>query len=237
MPSAAELARTLPVAELRWRPGFRLVASRFPPIDLFERIADPGDWEALIALESLTNPRLRDAAGEIALVPAADRVSGPGASVIMAPFTHLHPAGSRFADARGGALYVADTLATAIAETRHHRERFLRATREPATEVELRCYLIDVAGRFQDLRGRAADPRFAPVYDRDDYAASQALARALRALAADGIVYDSVRRAGGSSIAAFRPRLASNVRQGAHLRYVWNGERITQVYELRLVDG
>lgn len=237
MPSAAELARALPSADLRWQPGFRLVASRFPPIDLFERIADPADWEALIALESLTNPRLRDAAGQIALVPAADRVSGPGASVLMAPFTHLHPSGSRFADSSAGALYVADTLATAIAETRHHRERFLRATHEPATEVELRCYLIDVAGRFHDLRGRATDPRFAAAYDRDDYAASQRLAGALRALGSDGLVYDSVRRAGGTNIAAFRPRLASNVRQGVHLRYVWDSERITRVYELRLIDG
>ena len=76
MPSAAELARALPVVELRWRPGFRLVASRFPPIDLFERVADPADWEALHALESLTNPRLRDAAGDISLVPAADREIG-----------------------------------------------------------------------------------------------------------------------------------------------------------------
>lgn len=237
MPSAAELARALPIAELRWQPGFRLVCSRFPPVDLFERIADPADWEALIALESLTNSRLRDAAGAIALVPPADRVSGPGASVIMAPFTHLHPAGSRFADSSAGALYIADTLATAIAETRHHRERFLRATREPATEIELRCYLIDVAGHLHDLRGRATDTRFAAIYDRDDYAASQALARALRARAADGLVYDSVRRTGGTCVAAFRPRLASNVRQGVHLRFAWDGERIAQVYELRLIEG
>lgn len=235
MPSAAELARALPTVDLRWRPGFRLVASRFPPIDLFERVADPADWDALHALESLTNPRLRDATGDISLVPAADRVSGPGASVLMAPFTHLNPAGSRFADATQGALYVADTLDTAIAETRHHRERFLRATREPPTEVELRCYLIDVAGRFHDLRGRSDDARFAAVYDRDDYAASQSLARVLRESGADGIAYDSVRRPGAQNLAAFRPRLASNVRQSVHLRYAWNGERITHVYELRLV--
>lgn len=237
MPSAAELARALSVVDLRWRPGFRLVASRFPPIDLFERVADPADWEALHALESLTNPRLRDAAGDISLVPAADRVAGPGASVLMAPFTHLHPDGSRFADANHGALYVADTLDTAIAETRHHRERFLRATREPATEIELRCYLIDVEGRFHDLRGRGAEARFAAIYDRDDYSASQALARALRERGSDGIAYDSVRRAGAQNLAAFRPRLGSNVRQSVHLRYVWNGERITHVYELKLLDG
>lgn len=238
MPSAADAAaRSLPTADVQWRPGFRLVASRFPPIDLFERVADPADWEALHALESLTNPRVRDAAGEISLVPPADRVVGPGATILMAPFTHLNPDGSRFADATHGALYLADTLDTAIAETRYHRERFLRATREPATEMELRCYLIDLAARLHDLRGRGSDARYADVYASDDYSASQALARALRAAASDGLIYDSVRRGGGINIAAFRPRLASNVRQSVHLRYAWNGERITHVYELKLLSG
>jgi hypothetical protein len=235
MPNAADAARALPTTGVHWRPGFRLVASRFPPIDLFERVADPADWEALHALESLTNPRVRDAAGEISLVPPADRVAGPGATILMAPFTHLNPDGSRFADATRGALYLADTLDTAIAETRHHRERFLRATREPPTEIELRCYLIDLEATLHDLRGRATDARYAAVYALDDYSASQALARALRGAGSDGVIYDSVRRSGAVNVAAFRPRLASNVRQSVHLRYVWNGERITAVYELRLV--
>ncbi len=236
MPSAAELAARTATIPLQWQPGFRLVASRFPPIDLFERVADPADWDALAALESLTNPRLRDAIGEISLVPAADRVSGPGASVIMAPFTHLNPDGSRFADAHAGALYVADTLETAIAETRHHREKFLRATREPPTEIELRCYLIDVTGTFHDLRGRRSESDFAALYDPDDYGHSQAYARELRRRGADGVCYDSVRRDGAQNLAAFRPRLASNVRQSRHLRYVWDGQRIAQVYEIRLLE-
>ena len=82
---------TPPLARIVWQPSWRIVPSRFPPIDLFERIADPADWDALIELESLTNPRLRDEVGDIALVPAAERISGPGASAIMAAFTHLNP--------------------------------------------------------------------------------------------------------------------------------------------------
>jgi hypothetical protein len=81
-----------------WQPCWRIVPSRFPPIDLFERIADPADWDALIALESLTNDRIRDEVGDIALVPVAERISGPGSSVIMAAFTHPNPDGSRFSD-------------------------------------------------------------------------------------------------------------------------------------------
>jgi RES domain-containing protein len=225
-----------PLASIVWRPAHRLIASRYPPIDLFERVADPADWEALYALESLTNPRLRDEAGDIALVPREERVSGPGASILMAPFTHLNPNGSRFADATFGALYAAESVATAIAETRHHRERFLAATREPATAVELREYRIDVQADLHDLRGSTEQARFAAVYDRDNYAASQALGRRLRAAGSDGLCYRSVRREGGECVAVFTPRRLSNVRQGSHFRYQWNGARIDAVYELRLTD-
>lgn len=243
MPSAADedsapLSRLaeLPQHAIEWRPAFRLVASRFPPINLFERVADPADWDALYALESLTNPRLRDQTGEISIVPVEDRVAGPGASVIMAPFTHLHPDGSRFADAAHGAFYAAESLETAIAETRHHRQRFLSATHEPPTEIDLRAYLIDVTARLHDLRGPALRSRFAAVYDPDDYSASQSLARALRGRGADGVCYESVRRGGGECVAVFKPRLLGNVRQGAHLRYRWNGARIDSVYELRQIE-
>jgi hypothetical protein len=220
----------------RWQPAFRLIASRFPPIDLFERVADPADWEMLYALESLTNPRIRDEIGQIQLVPVQERVSGPGASIIMASFTHLHPSGSRFADAQAGAFYAGESLETAIAETRHHREQFLRATAEPPTELELRCYLVDIAGEFHDLRGRRDEPAFAGAYAPSSYVQSQAFARELRQSGSNGICYDSVRRHSGQCIAVFRPRLISNVRQSRHLRYVWDGTQISTVYELKRLD-
>ena len=50
--------------------------------------------------------------GEIELVPREERIFGPGASVIMAPFTHLNPEGSRFADDTFGAFYAAASLDT-----------------------------------------------------------------------------------------------------------------------------
>lgn len=226
-----------PLRQSRWEPAFRLIASRFPPIDLFERIADPADWDALYALESLTNPRIRDQIGQIHLVPPDERVSGPGATIIMASFTHLNPAGSRFADANAGAFYAAESLETAIAETRHHREQFLRATSQPATELELRCYLVDIDGTFHDLRGWREDPAWQQIYAANSYAASQVFARALRSAGSNGLCYDSVRRARGSCIAVFRPRLIRNVRQSLHLRYVWDGSCISRVYELRLLGS
>jgi hypothetical protein len=224
----------LAVSEVRWQPCFRVISSRFPPINLFERVSSAEDWEALYWLESLTNPRLRDEVGEIELVPREDRIFGPGASVIMAAFTHLNPDGSRFADDTFGAFYAAASLDTSIAETRYHREIFLRATRQGPLELDMRTYLTDVSASFHDIRGR--HDRMPDIYDPDSYVASQKLARSLRLAGSNGVVFDSVRHAGGQCLAIYRPRLVQNCRQGTHLRYVWDGQRISQVYALRAID-
>lgn len=219
---------------VRMAPCYRIVASRMPTIHLFERVADPADWDALYALESLTNPRIRDEIGELHLVPRADRVGGVNASIVMAPFTHLSPQGTRFTDGRFGAYYAAESIDTAIAETRYHREVFMRATAEPPMELEMRCYLADVGCVLHDLRRRRTE--LPDVYDPDSYVASQTLGRALHADGSNGIAFDSVRRDGGECVAIFRPRLVQNVRQGVHLRYAWDGTRISQVYEIRAMN-
>jgi len=69
----------VPTRRIDWPQAWRIIASRYPPIDLFERLTtDPAIWEALIAAEELTNPRIRDEVGAIALVPPDQRIAGPG---------------------------------------------------------------------------------------------------------------------------------------------------------------
>ncbi len=222
---------TLPVTRIQWEPCWRIIPSRFPPIQLFERVANPDDLEAVFALEALTNPRLRHEAGAIELVPPEDRISGPGTTVIMAAFTHLNPTGSRFSDGTYGVFYAANDLNTAIAETKHHRERFLSATAQARMELDMRVYLVDLNGNLHDLRGqKAAQPL---VYHNDNYAAGQHLARTLRAHGSNGIAYDSIRRTSGECVAVFRPPLLSNARQERHFCYVWNGQKVETVYEKR----
>src|SRR5688572_3602751 len=91
----------LRAVRLRWPKIFRVIPSKFPPINFFERVVPPEQMEAAWYLESLTNDRLRDETGDINLVPKADRVAGPGASVVMASFTHLGNS-SRFSDGSFG---------------------------------------------------------------------------------------------------------------------------------------
>lgn len=223
----------IPVVSLHWRPCFRIVPSRFPPVQLFERVADPDDLEAVFAIEALTNDRLREEAGELSLVAPEDRVSGPGSGYVMAAFTHPSPVGGRFTDGSYGAYYAARDRETAVAETAYHRERFLREMAAPPTEVDVRVLRATLAAEAHDLRGAAG--ALPAVYHPDDYSASQALARELRAGGSWGVAYDSVRLAGGECVAAFRPRALSGCRPAEHLGYVWDGERIATVYEKRIL--
>ena len=223
-----------PVSRVAWKPCYRLVPSRFPPISLFDRVADPADLDAVFAVENLTNPRMRQEAGDISLVSLEDRISGPGTTPIMAAFTHLDPEGSRFSDGSYGVYYAARSLATAIAETRHSRARFLARTNEAPIEVDMRTYQADVKAELNDIRGRAD---LADVYHVDHYAAGQTLGRALKTNNSNGIAYDSVRHKGGACVGVFRPRLLSNCIQGPHFCYVWDGAQITTVYEKKTYNG
>ena len=219
------------LTHIRWQPCYRIIPSRFPPIGLFEQVAAPEDLEAIFAIEAMTNDRLRDEVGELQLVPPEDRVSGPGSSSIMAAFTHLKVEGDRFTDGSYGAFYAGITLETAVAETKYHRAHFLAATDEPAQEIDMRVYAVDLDAELHDIRSmRESHPSY---YHSTSYAMSQQLASTLRANGAAGIVYLSVRHEGGECAAVFKPRLLSNCRQERHLCYVWNGREISSIYEKR----
>lgn len=221
---------TASLTALAWTPAWRLVASRFPPVGLFDHVAAPADLDTVFAVESLTNARLRQETGELALVPEEDRVSGPGTTPIMAAFTHRNGQGSRFSDGSYGVYYAARGIDTAIVETAFHRARFLAATREAPLEFDMRSYAADIVAEFHDIRG--GDARHAPLYAPDpaDYGAAQRFARRLRTEGSNGIAYDSVRDAGGECVAVFKPRVIAPVVQGPHYCYVWDGAKIAQIY-------
>ena len=225
-----------PVAQIDWKRSVRIVPSRYPPVGVFDRVADPADLAAVFTVEALTNDRLRDAAGDIRLVAPEDRISGPGTTPIMAAFTHPNPAGSRFSDGSFGVYYAGESMDTAIAESRYHRERFMAFSAEPAMRLEMRAYYAKVRAELHDLRGQVqAHPEW---FDPDpaQYAASQALGLRLRGQGSNGVIYPSVRRAGGECIGAFRPRVMAPVTQGPHFLFVWDGEAITDVLQVRRVN-
>ena len=171
--------KAIPVALVGWKGAVRIIRSAFPPIDLFEDIADPADWPLLISAEQKTNPRIMATIGNLDLVPADRRVAGNGASYLMAPFTHVSTdRPSRFTDGTYGVLYAGDTFETALFETIHHHARFMARTAEaPGWTSQFRQIVLSVNADLRDLRGiEAEDPALYP----DSYVASQSLAATLR---------------------------------------------------------
>jgi len=228
-PAADPALMRIPVRRIRWQPAFRIVPTRHPSVFLFDRVADPEDFEALYALESLTNDRIRDEVGRIELVPPEDRLLGPGSGPIMAAFTHLNPDGSRFSDGSFGVFYAGKDRATAIAETRYHHGRFLAATGEGSMHLPMRLYHVDIDTKLHDLRlDGVVDPK---VNDPDNYLVSRQVGAALRASGANGVAYRSVRQPGGQCAGLFRPKAARNCIHGAYLLYAWDGSRFSGVYE------
>jgi RES domain len=195
------------------QPTHRLIASRFPPIGLFDTIATAADLEPVMELAGWTNDRL--VAERIARLPQAEWVYGrPNASIVMAAFLHVGPAGGRFNAPELGAWYASAGLVTAAIEVAHHmrREAFARGAAE--VQRQFRQYSARLIGDYLDIRGRPVE--CADVYSSDSYAASQQLGERVRASGGAGILYDSIRHVGGVNIAAHRPRNVMDVIQTDH---------------------
>ena len=214
---------------MRWTQACRIVPTRYPAVTLFDRVADAADFDALYALEALTNERARDELGQVALVPPEHRLYGPGSGPIMAAFTHVNTQGSRFSAGQWGVFYAARERATAVAETRYHHARFLAATQQPAMHLPMRLYAVAIDARLHDLRPPGAVPE--AVYDRSDYTAARVLGARLRAAGSAGVAYRSVRHERGQCAGLFRPLGASACVHAAYLLYAWDGAQFTDVYE------
>jgi hypothetical protein len=208
--------------------GSRRIASCPAAFRPWDRIADSADFEALATLEGLTNPRLRQELGTLALVPKQRWLTGPGSTPVMAAFTHLNPEGSRFSDGSFGIFYASRAEATAIRETVFHRERFMARTREPAMQLQMRGYHCRIACSLHDLRGG-----YPGMHRPNDYSASQKLATHLRTAGSNGVAYDSVRDPGGQCAALFWPDKVGPCRVAKHYAYLWDGKAIRDVLELK----
>ena len=67
-------------ARVDWTRSHRIIRPVFPPVSLFEDIADPADWDLIASAEAKTNPRVRDQVGNLRLVPPHRRRGGATAA-------------------------------------------------------------------------------------------------------------------------------------------------------------
>ena len=219
-----------PRSRIQWKGYHRIISSRFPPIDLFERVSPAEDWEVLAEIEGLTNQRLRQSYGDISLVPPTRRVSGPGASYTMAPFVHVSPdRPSRFSDGNEfGVFYAAQDFATAVLEIAYHRAKFFAATNDEPLKTEERVLKGSIDATLHDIR---AD-KWKDAHHPNDYSTSQVLAKKLRNEEdSNGIIYNSVRKPGGQNFATFWPDVMDIPIQTKHIGYHWNGIYVDKYFD------
>lgn len=215
----------VPTRRVRWKATYRLVPKRYPPIEWFERVAHKDDWSVLHELEALTNPRVRQEAGEISVVPASRRVTGKGSSVVMAPFTlisKLKP--TRFSDGSYGVYYAANKFETALREVAFGWGRFYAQTSDEPHNETFRVLKGKIDKSLHDIRGKGWEPLLDP--DPEKYAAPQVFALMLREAGSHGIVYPSVRHSKGECIAAFWPDVVSIPTEEKRISLRWNGSAI-----------
>jgi hypothetical protein len=228
-----------PLSNVVWPKTHRIVRSRFPPIDLFEDIADPADWDAIASAEAKTNPRIAESIGMLDLVPDSRRIAGDGATWAMAPFVHVSTdRPSRFSDGTYGVYYAGNSINVALFETIHHHERFMASTdEEPGWTSDFRELVGTLDARLHDVR---ASPDYDDIHAPDDLSNAQTLASQLRSgstdAPSDGIIYRSVRYPEGEAVALFWPDVAGIPQQGEHFSYYWNGHAVSGVKNLTTGD-
>lgn len=211
-----------PTALVRRNETHRLIASKRGE-SVLNRIADSNrHLSDIFKLDIATNERTLVEGGIGGGIDVHELVFGlPYAQIVNAAFTHPHPLGSRFNGPDRGAWYCGFEIETSIAEIAFHKTLDLLEVGVLEDDVTLDDYTADFSAEFHDLRG---GNRFAAYLDPHSYVTSQQLAERLLAAGSLGVVYPSVRQAGGTCVACFRPALVMNVAKGETYRFRWNGE-------------
>ncbi len=202
--------------------GYRLINSKFPPISLFDDVASDEEFEALYAIQALTNPRIQNELGNLNLIKRDEIPFGiKGCSYALAPFTHVNPEGSRFSDGMFGVLYIADTHYTAVEEVKYHQIKYWSNVPELKFERFVFRGLVcafNEEGTLDALTCAKNDPIYAP----DNYSASQAMGIEIVKNGHLGIRYHSVRNEGSICWGLTTPRNVTSIVQATHYEMIWN---------------
>ncbi|GGW82194.1 RES family NAD+ phosphorylase [Alteromonas halophila] len=206
--------------------GYRLVNSKFPPIGLFDDVADAEELNAVYACQALTNPRLQNEVGNLNLLASQDIPFGiTGVSYAVAPFTHVNPDGSRFSSGDAGVLYIADNTVTALAEVQYHQQQYWSKIDGLAYDRfvfrELCCEFTTLGYKTLERNAHSAD-----LLDPDDYTHAQSFGGALRQAGVAGLRYPSVRKHGQYCYALFSPKTVTRVVQAGHYEMVLRDGRL-----------
>ena len=217
--------------------AFRIVNTRYPTIPLFDDVVDAEEFDALYALQELTNPRIQNELGNLNLVPPAQMPFGiRGCSYAVAPFTHVNPEGSRFSSGEYGVLYLAETMDTAVKEVRWHQEVYWSAVEglkyDRMVFQGLRC-TFDTVGIFD----ATVFPKDHPIYHPTSYVDSREFGHSIKLSGSPGIKYCSVRNQGAVCWGLFTPKPVRDIIPTVRFEFVWRESGISEINLLKPMNG
>ena len=211
---------------VNWQSSYRLIPSRFPPVELYAPVADERDWEALKRVEALTNPRVQNT--NAMLLP--EDQGKIDQNWLVAPFAYPNPESSLYSDGSYGCCVVTEDLHSALILAIKGRETFLKCTSERTTRVIMRVIKAPVQARLTDLLHLSYDdPEVKPII------------KELR----EGKSYGALLRGPKGKMDAvaviLRPTaFVPPAVQAEHYCFLWNGERIHQLFampsETKVID-
>lgn len=200
---------------------FRLIPSRFPPVDIYQRIAANDRWPEIAKVEDLTNPRLQARTRITGTSEAGDTPSPQLQNWNHAPFTYPNPEGTHYFCNTVLCLELSDSLQTALAASVRRREAFLSQTGESAIGLDMRVLKVPVTGRFVDLRQEPLD-----LSRKDRWLLGDALVEA----GVDGAIFMSPDRPTTTCLGVLTNKVLGHSIQTKHYRFVWDGARISKLY-------
>lgn len=216
----------VPVATEAFPRTVRLVTTARLRAAVLASLVDNEDELALLGeIEGATSARQMAQDRGIAGLAANELVYDvPHAHFINASFAYARPQQpNRFNGADRGAWYAALAVTTCLREVGFHLTNALADAGDFNAVVEYAEMFCSLAGDFLDLRQRTAHPALG-ADTAAAYPVGNALAERARAEGLNGIIYPSVRHAGGTCLVALRPAAVQSVRQGAVYRMTWRGQ-------------
>lgn len=221
----------LPISTEAFQKTVRLVASaRLREAVLAPLVDNAEELQVLAEIEGATSQRLiAQDRGVIGLAANELIYDVPHYHFINASFAYAKPhEPNRFNGSHRGAWYAALSVETCLKEVTFHLTNMLADTGDYSAVVDYVEMFSSLAGDFLDLR---------PVPDHDAlnpdkkkaYPIGNVLADQARSKGLNGIIYPSVRHAGGTCIVALRPAAVQSVRQGSIHRLVWKGTPVPEI--------
>jgi len=201
---------------------YQLIPSRFPPVDVYERLGSPELRKAAFDLEQRTNPRLA-AMNHVETQPkSGDKSPNQFQNWNHAPFVYKNPEGSYFLGPAYGVAEMAADLKAALLFALRRREEFFGRTSEEAMGQDMRVLSRRVTGTFTDLS--ALDPALTQ-------AERWKIGQKVYDDGATGIIHRRLGFAEHRFLSVFDGSILGRALQGAHYRFVWDGKYVQSLYD------